>query len=122
MVQVGSIVGSLVLQLALVVVVAHVVMVFLVSIYASDFAQGGIIGSGAAMIPSGSGGTCTGGSFGADDSDFADSTTGSGVVYGRGIGQFQKISTPNHRRLPCLNLPLPSEIPKCITPHALRIP
>ena len=32
------------------------------------------------------------------------------------IGQFQKISIPNHGRLPCFNPPLPSEIPKCITP------
>ena len=31
-------------------------------------------------------------------------------------GQFQKISIPNHGRLPCFNPPLPSEIPKCITP------
>ena len=37
-------------------------------------------------------------------------------------GQFQKISIPNHRRLPCFIPPLPSEIPKCVTPHALRIP
>ena len=29
---------------------------------------------------------------------------------------FQKISIPNHGRLPCFNLPLLSEIPKCITP------
>ena len=32
------------------------------------------------------------------------------------IGQFQKISIPNHGRLPCFNPPLPSEIPKCATP------
>ena len=32
------------------------------------------------------------------------------------IGQFQKISIPNHGRLPCFNPPLPSEIPKCVTP------
>ena len=32
------------------------------------------------------------------------------------IGQFQKISIPNHRRLPCFNPPLPLEIPKCVTP------
>ena len=32
------------------------------------------------------------------------------------IGQFQKISIPNHGRLSCFNPPLPSEIPKCITP------
>ena len=31
-------------------------------------------------------------------------------------GQFQKISIPNHGRLPCFNPPLPSEIPKCISP------
>ena len=31
-------------------------------------------------------------------------------------GQFQKISIPNHGRLPCFNPPLPSEIPKCVTP------
>ena len=31
-------------------------------------------------------------------------------------GQFQKISIPNHGRLPCFNPPLPSEIPKCATP------
>ena len=31
-------------------------------------------------------------------------------------GQFQKISIPNHGRLPCFNPPLPSEIPKCTTP------
>ena len=30
--------------------------------------------------------------------------------------QFQKISIPNHGQLPCFNPPLPSEIPKCITP------
>ena len=34
----------------------------------------------------------------------------------RPIGQFQKISIPNHGRLPCFNPPLPSEIPKCVTP------
>ena len=34
----------------------------------------------------------------------------------QGIGQFQKISIPNHGRLPCFNPPLPSEIPKCATP------
>ena len=34
----------------------------------------------------------------------------------RVIGQFQKISIPNHGRLPCFNPPLPSEIPKCVTP------
>ena len=32
------------------------------------------------------------------------------------IGQFQKISIPNHGRLPCFKPPLPSEIPKCATP------
>ena len=32
------------------------------------------------------------------------------------IGQFQKISIPNHGRLPCFNPPLPSEIPESITP------
>ena len=32
------------------------------------------------------------------------------------IGQFQKISIPNHGRLPCFIPPLPSEIPKCVTP------
>ena len=33
------------------------------------------------------------------------------------IGQFQKISIPNHGRLPCsIPPPLPSEIPKCVTP------
>ena len=32
------------------------------------------------------------------------------------IGQFQKISIPNHGRLPCFNPPLPLEIPKCATP------
>ena len=31
-------------------------------------------------------------------------------------GQFQKISIPNHGRLPCFIPPLPSEIPKCVTP------
>ena len=31
-------------------------------------------------------------------------------------GQLQKISIPNHRQLPCFNPPLPSKIPKCITP------
>ena len=31
-------------------------------------------------------------------------------------GQFQKISIPNHGRLPCLIPPLPLEIPKCVTP------
>ena len=30
--------------------------------------------------------------------------------------EFQKISIPNHGRLPCFNPPLPSEIPKCVTP------
>ena len=34
----------------------------------------------------------------------------------RSTGQFQKISIPNRRRLPCFNPPLPSEIPKCVTP------
>ena len=38
------------------------------------------------------------------------------------IGQFQKISIPNHGWLPCFNPPLPSGIPECVTPHALRIP
>ena len=33
-----------------------------------------------------------------------------------GNGQFQKISIPNNGRLPCFNPPLPSEIPKCVTP------
>ena len=32
------------------------------------------------------------------------------------IGQFQKISIPNHGRLPYFNPPMPSEIPKFITP------
>ena len=32
------------------------------------------------------------------------------------IGQFQKIYISNHGRLPCFNPPLPSEIPKCVTP------
>ena len=32
------------------------------------------------------------------------------------ISQFQEISICNHGRLPCFNPPLPSEIPKCITP------
>ena len=32
------------------------------------------------------------------------------------IGQFQEISICNHGRLPYFNPPLPSEIPKCITP------
>ena len=50
MVQVGSILGSHVLQVMLVVVVAHVLVVFLVPIYASDFAQGGTIGSGSAQL------------------------------------------------------------------------
>ena len=50
MVQVGSILGSQVLQVMLVVVVAHVLVVFLVPIYASDFAQGGTIGSGAVQL------------------------------------------------------------------------
>ena len=31
-------------------------------------------------------------------------------------GHFQKISIPNHGRLACFNTPLPSEIPKCVTP------
>ena len=31
-------------------------------------------------------------------------------------GQFQKISIPNHGRLLCFIPPLPSEIPKCVTP------
>ena len=33
-------------------------------------------------------------------------------------GQLQKISIPNHGRLPCFNppAPLPSEIPKCVSP------
>ena len=31
-------------------------------------------------------------------------------------GQFQKISIPNHGRLPCFNPPLPSEIPEYVTP------
>ena len=31
-------------------------------------------------------------------------------------GQFQKISIPNHGRLPFFNPPMPSEIPKCVTP------
>ena len=33
------------------------------------------------------------------------------------IGRFQKISIPYHGRLACFNPPLPSEIPKCVTPH-----
>lgn len=54
-------------------------VIYLVPIHASDFAQGGNIGSGSATIPSGSGGACTVSIFSADDSDFADSsTTGSG--------------------------------------------
>ena len=32
------------------------------------------------------------------------------------IGRFQKISIPYHGRLPCFKPPLPSEIPKCVTP------
>ena len=61
---------------------AHVLVVFLVPIYASDFAQGGSISSGAATIPGVSGGACSGSILGADDSDFADgSTTGSNVLY-----------------------------------------
>ena len=32
------------------------------------------------------------------------------------IGQFQKISIPNHRQLPSFHPPLPLEIPKCVTP------
>ena len=66
------------LLLELVVVVAHVLVVFLVPIYGSDFAQGGTICSGAATTPSrtSSGGACTGSTF--DDSNFADGgTTGS---------------------------------------------
>ena len=62
------------------------VVLFLVPIYASDFAQGGTIGRGAATTPSGtgSGGACTGSIC--DDSDFADGgTTGNWAVYGRGI-------------------------------------
>ena len=31
-------------------------------------------------------------------------------------GRFQKISIPYHGRLPCFKPPLPSEIPKCVTP------
>ena len=62
------------------------VVLFLVPIYASDFAQGGTIARGAATIPSttGSGSACTGSIC--DDSDCADGgTTGSWAVYGRGI-------------------------------------
>ena len=60
------------------------VVLFLVPIYASDFAQGGTIGRGATPSDTGSGGACTGSIC--DDSDFADGgTTGSWAVYGRGI-------------------------------------
>ena len=45
MVQVGSILATHVLQLELVVVMVHVLVVFLVPIFASDFAQGVTIGS-----------------------------------------------------------------------------
>ena len=45
MVQVGSILATHVLQLELVVVMVHVLVVFLVPIFACDFAQGGTIGS-----------------------------------------------------------------------------
>ena len=38
------------------------------------------------------------------------------------IGQFQEISIPNHGRLRYFNPRMPSEIPKYITPLALRIP
>ena len=82
MVQEGSILCNHVLLVTLVVVLAHVLVLFLVPIYASDFAQGGTIGSGAATIPGVSGGACSGSICGADDSDFADcSTTGSNVLY-----------------------------------------
>ena len=37
-------------------------------------------------------------------------------------GQFQKISIPNHGLLPCFNPPLPSEIPKCVTPPPHPMP
>ena len=36
------------------------------------------------------------------------------------IGRFQKISIPTDGRLPYFNPPLPSEIPKCITPPCPR--
>ena len=49
-------------------------------------------------------------------------TPGRHAIKQKMIAQFQKISMPNHGQLPCLNPSLPSEIPKCITPHALRIP
>ena len=88
MVQEGSILCNHVLLVTLVVVLAHVLVLFLVPIYASDFAQGGTIGSGAATIPSGtgSGSACTGSIHVFDDSDFVDGgITGSWAVYGRGI-------------------------------------
>ena len=34
-------------------------------------------------------------------------------------GQFQKISIPYHGRLPYFHPPLPSELPRCVIPHAL---
>ena len=72
--QVESILSCHVLQVELVVVVAIVlVALFLMHIYAGDFAQGSTIGSGAATIP-GSGGACTG-----------STSTGSGAVYDRGV-------------------------------------
>ena len=45
-------------------------------------------------------------------------SSGSGKVFENlyDIGQFQKISIPNHGRLPWFIPPLPSEIPKCVTP------
>ena len=70
--QEGSILCNHVLLVMLVVVLAHVLVVFLVPFYASDFAQSGTVGSGTATIPDGSGGACSGSIFGADDSDFAD--------------------------------------------------
>jgi len=63
-----------------VVVMVHVLVVFLVPIYA----YGGTIGSGAARTARGSGGACTF-NISANDSHFADgSTIGSGAAYGRG--------------------------------------
>ena len=41
---------------------------------------------------------------------------GNACYTGYCIGKFQKISIPNHKRLPCSNPLLPSEIPKCIIP------
>ena len=36
-------------------------------------------------------------------------------------GRFQKISIPYHGRLPYFHPPLPSELPRCVIPHALGI-